>query len=110
MLARARHDAGDDDEVLLLFLLELGEVRGDDVAHACGDLLQRVLREIDPEQLLLPGEPVLALGLRRDVFLCAHEITLLLIWDCFDKRTSSFVARLGDNRATKGGDVAENMD
>ena len=28
-----------------------------------------------------------------------------VIWDCFDKITRSFEARLGDNRANKGGDV-----
>ena len=59
VLSRARDHARDDDQALFLFLLELGQIGGDDVAHAGGDLLQRMLGQVDAEELLLPGQELL---------------------------------------------------
>src|SRR5438093_6123319 len=68
VLARARADARDRDERALLGLLELAEVRVDDVAHARGELLQRMRGQVDPEELLLPRQELLARDLAgRDV-------------------------------------------
>ena len=59
MLARARDDAGDGDEILPR-LTQLGQ--GDeivDVLHARSERIERMRREIDPEQLLFPRELLL---------------------------------------------------
>ena len=57
VLARARDDAGDDDEIVV-DLLQGGQVRNGrhDLAEPRGYLLQRMLGEVDAEQLLLPAQ------------------------------------------------------
>src|SRR5581483_1935440 len=60
VLARARHHAGDDDESLILFLFERYQRLDVEIDLLVQHLLQRVLREIDAEHLLLPREELLA--------------------------------------------------
>src|SRR5439155_9789152 len=63
VLTRAGDDAGDGHE-LVAGLFELREIRRHDIAHALGHPQEGVLRQVGPEQLLLPAEE-LALGRLR---------------------------------------------
>ena len=57
--ARADDDPADDEPLAVERLVrEVAGVGGDEVAHLLGDLAHRVLREVQPEQLLLPAQPL----------------------------------------------------
>src|SRR2546429_3417626 len=59
VLASVRDDTRDRQEVILR-LTQSGEVDRDDLLHPRRERVQWVLRQVDPEELLLPGEHLLA--------------------------------------------------